>query len=125
MRRMSEETIRQAVQALYDAMLAHDIPALDALLAEDSEYVHSPGFTETKPDFLNGVRDGLYEYEVVRPVSERIMLSGNMAVVYSQLDFRGGPRGQAHPPVQLITTLVWMRREGAWRLVLRHATRAK
>ena len=122
---MSEGTIQQAVRALYDAMLAHDIAALDALLAEDSEYVHSPGFTETKAAFLNGVRDGLYEYETVRPVSERIMCSGDMAVVYSLLDFRGGPRGQVHPPVQLITILVWMRRDGAWRLVLRHATRAQ
>ena len=121
---MSEESIQQAVRALYDAMLAHDIAALDALLAEDAAYVHSPGFTETKPAFLNGVRDGLYEYQVARPVSERIMCSGDMAVVYSLLDFQGGPRGQAHPPVQLITTLVWMRRGGAWLLVLRHATRA-
>jgi len=120
---MSEETIEQVVRALYNAMLAHDVAALDRLLAEDAVYVHSPGFAEDKATFLQGVRDGLYEYETVRPISERIMRADGMAMIYSLLDFQGGPRGQAHPPVQLITTLVWMRREGAWRLVLRQATR--
>jgi len=121
---MSEETIEQVVRALYDAMLAHDVAALDRLLAEDAVYVHSPGFAEDKAAFLQGVLDGLYEYEVVRPVSERIMRAEGMAVVYSLLGFQGGPRGQEHPPMQLITTLVWMRRGGDWRLVLRQATRA-
>lgn len=120
---MPAATIAGSVQALYRAMLAHDIAALDALLAEDCVYVHSTGVVETKAEFLAGVRDGLYEYEHVRPATERVSAGTDMAVVFGILDFRGGPRGAAHWPVQLITTLVWARGTGGWRLTHRHATR--
>jgi ketosteroid isomerase-like protein len=116
-------TIESALQDLYRAMLAHDIAALDALLTDDTVYVHSTGLAETKTAFLQGVRDGLYEYQVVRPISERIQQSGDIAVVYTVLDFQGGPRGQTHPPVTLITTLVWALRDNAWRMTVRQATR--
>jgi len=116
-------TLENTVRYLYRAMLAHDIPALDALLTEDTVYVHSTGLAETKAQFLDGVRDGLYEYERVRPVSERIEKSGDLAFVYTVLDFIGGPRGQAHAPVTLITTLVWRRHGGVWKMAVRQATR--
>ena len=120
---MTDGTLDAALQALYRAMLAHDIAALDGLLAAECVYVHSTGLAESKIEFLNGVRDGLYEYERVHPIAERIMRGETMAVVYTQLDFQGGPRGQAHVPVHLITTLVWVRQENGWRLSVRQATR--
>ncbi len=115
--------VEAAVRALYRAMLAHDLAALDDLLADDVVYVHSTGLAETKRQFLDGVRDGLYEYERVRPVSETIHASGDMASVYTTLDFMGGERGRPHPPVTLITTLVWVCQAGTWRMLLRQATR--
>jgi uncharacterized protein (TIGR02246 family) len=120
---MSDMDIQAAVTALYQAMLAHDTTALAALLTEDVRYGHSPGFVEGKAAYLDGVRDGLYEYEHVQPTEQHVMRSGDLAVVYDVLDFRGGPRGQPHPPVRLITTLVWRREAGAWRLAIRQATR--
>lgn len=117
-------TVHETTQALYRAMLAHDLVALDALLHDDCLYIHSPGFGETKAAFLDGVRDGTYVYERVRPMEERIAEDGDLAVVYTTLDFMGGARGVPHPPVTLLTTLVWRRSAGAWRLWLRQATRA-
>lgn len=116
-------TVRAATDALYRAMLAHDIPALDRLLDPDVVYVHSPGFAETKQQFLDGVCDGLYVYERVRPVDETITETAEMAMVHTTLDFMGGPKGQDHPPVTLLTTLVWRRSGQGWLLLLRHATR--
>ena len=115
--------MEQAVAALYGAMLAHDIAVLNTLLAEDCVYIHSTGLAETKAAFLAGVRDGLYEYERVQPETQRIVVAGQMAMVYAILDFIGGPRGVIHPPTRLITTLVWRQRGGAWRMILRQATR--
>src|ERR1700742_3048049 len=99
--------MEEAVAALYRAMLAHDIAALDALLSDDMVYIHSTGLSETKQQFLDGVRDGLYEYERVVPETQRKVVDGDMAMVYAILDFIGGPRGVPHPPVRLVTTLVW------------------
>lgn len=120
---MSAETIHSALAALYGAMLAQDIPALDSLLTDDAVYVHSTGLAETKAQFLDGVRDGLYEYEQVQPITEWITASGDIAVVYTALAFRGGPRGQPHPPVRLVTTLVWQCQDGHWRMAIRQVTR--
>jgi ketosteroid isomerase-like protein len=117
------QTIEQAVASLYQAMLAHDLAALGGLLAEDAAYVHSTGLAETRQQFLDGVRDGLYVYERVRPETERIVASGDMAMVYTILDFVGGARGRPHPPTRLITTLVWVRKPEGWRMILRQATR--
>ena len=116
-------TIEETVAALYRAMLAHDVQALDGLLAEDVVYGHSPGFNEAKRAFLDGVRDGLYEYVRVQPTEQRVMQAGDLAVVYDILDFRGGPRGVEHQPVRLMTTLVCRREAGSWRLAIRQATR--
>ncbi len=120
---MTEQTIQHAVQALYRAMLAHDIAALDRLCADTCVYVHSNGIVENKAEFLRGVHDGLYEYEVVAPTEERIETTGDTAVLFDILDFQGGQRGQPHPLVRLITTLVWKRGGDGWRLTHRHATR--
>ncbi len=115
--------MEEAVAALYRAMLAHDIAALAALSSDDVVYIHSTGLAETKQQFLDGVRDGLYEYERVVPETQRIVVNGDMAMVYAILDFVGGPRGVPHPPTRLITTLVWTRQGGTWRMILRQATR--
>ena len=120
---MPNHTLEAAVGALYRAMLAHDIAGLDALLAAECRYVHSTGVVESKAEFLAGVRDGLYEYERVQPNAPQITVDGALAVLFDVIDFRGGPRGVAHPPVQLITTLVWARGDDGWRLTHRHATR--
>ncbi len=117
-------SVHEATASLYRAMLAHDLGALADLLHDDCVYIHSPGFAETKGDFLNGVRDGTYVYERVSPKETRVVHDGDLAVVYTILDFMGGARGQAHPAVTLLTTLVWRRVDGAWRLWLRQATRA-
>jgi ketosteroid isomerase-like protein len=113
----------EAVAALYRAMLDHDIAALDALSSDDVVYVHSTGLAETKQQFLDGVRDGLYEYERVVPETQRIVVNGDMAMVYAVLDFVGGPRGVHHAPTRLVTTLVWTKQAGRWRMILRQATR--
>jgi len=115
--------LENRLRELYAAMLAHDTVALGELLAVDSVYVHSTGVVETKAEYLNGVRDGLYQYEQVRSTAQSIRANGNLAVVTDMLDFRGGPRGVVHLPVKLFTTLVWQKHGNVWRLDLRQATR--
>jgi uncharacterized protein (TIGR02246 family) len=117
------DAIKDAIQELYRAMLAHDLVALDRLLTEDTVYIHSTGVAETKAQYLNGVRDRAYEYHRLRPVTEQIRQSGELATVYAELDFMGGARGERHPPIRLLTTLVWVRADGAWRMAIRQATR--
>jgi ketosteroid isomerase-like protein len=117
------ETIEDAVAELHRAMLADDVEALDALLADEVVYVHSAGATENKQAYLDAVRDRFWEYKRVRPESQHIVTSGDMAMVHALLDFEGGKRGEVHRPLRLFTTLVWMRQQGTWKLISRQATK--
>ncbi len=117
------QTIDGAMAELYRAMLADDLEALDGLLADDLVYVHSAGASEYKQEFLDAVRDKFWEYKRVRPESQRVVASGDMAMVHAVLDFEGGKRGDAHKPIRMFTTLVWMRQQGAWKLISRQATK--
>lgn len=116
-------SIEDAVADLHRAMLADDVEALDALLADDVVYVHSAGATENKQAFLDAVRDKFWEYKRVKPESQHIVTSGDMAMVHALLDFEGGKRGEVHRPLRLFTTLVWMRQQGTWKLISRQATK--
>ena len=120
---MTLQTIDEAMAELYRAILADDVEAFDRLLADDVVYVHSAGATENKPEFLDAVRDRYWEYKRVRPESQHVVTSGDMAMVLAVLDFEGGKRGDAHKPIRMFTTLVWMREQGTWKLILRQATK--
>jgi len=50
-----------AEQALYRAMIAQDIGALDTMLADDVVYIHSTAVAETKDGYFAGIRAGVYE----------------------------------------------------------------
>jgi ketosteroid isomerase-like protein len=117
------ETIDGAMADLYRAMLADDAEGLDRLLAGEVVYVHSAGAIENKQEFLDAVRNRFWEYKQMIPESQRVITLGDMAMVHAVLDFEGGKRGEAHKPIRMFTTLVWMRQRGAWRLISRQATK--
>ena len=50
--------IAAAERALYRAMIARDLAALDAMLADDAVYIHSTAVGESKQGYLDGVRGG-------------------------------------------------------------------
>ena len=64
----------QAVLAAHDARIAAtikgDVAALGALMTDDLTYTHSSGVTETKAEFLDGLKSGKYLYREIKPGSE-------------------------------------------------------
>ena len=60
----------------------------------------------------------------MRPESQHVVVSADVAVVHAILDTsRAGKRGEAHTSIRVFTTLVWMRRQRQWKLILRQATK--
>jgi ketosteroid isomerase-like protein len=117
------KTIEDAVADLHRAMLTDDLETLDALLADEVVYVHSGGAAEDKRGYLDAVRGKYWEYKRVKPESQRVVTSGDLAMAHVILDFEGGKRGEIHKPLRLFTTLVWMRQQDAWKLISRQATK--
>ena len=118
-----EDVVRAAERALYAAMVAQDSAILEPLLSPSLVYVHSPGFAETREQYLAGVARGLYEYESVTSRDTRVRVHGDVALIDGVCEMRVGERGRPRESLALLFVLVWAREGGAWRLLHRHAIR--
>jgi ketosteroid isomerase-like protein len=115
--------IAAAAQALYRAMIAQDLGALAALLAEDAIYIHSTAVAEDKAGYLAAVRGGLYEYSAIASSGVTVRCCGDVAVQTGEVAMTVGARGQPKAPIRLLFTLAWKREPQGWRLWQRQATR--
>jgi ketosteroid isomerase-like protein len=115
--------IAAAEQALYRAMIAQDLAALAAILADDSVYIHSTAVAESKQGYLDGVRDGLYEYGAIDSDEVSVRYYGDVAIQTGTVRMTVSARGQPKTPIALLFTLVWKREVPGWRLWQRQATR--
>ena len=114
--------IRAAEAALYRAMIAKDIAALDTILADEVHYIHSPGFAENKAEYLAGVKKGRYDYAAITSRNVTVKLLGDAALMHGLVEMKVSETGKPRELLHLLFTLVWVR-DRAWRLILRQATR--
>jgi len=115
--------IAAAERALYRAMIARDLAALDAMLADDAVYIHSTAVGESKQGYLDGVRGGLYEYGSIESDDVSVRYCGDVAIQTGTVRMTVSSRGQPKTPIALLFTLVWKREAQGWRLWQRQATR--
>lgn len=109
--------------ALYRAMIAQDLAALAAILADDAVYIHSTAVAESKQGYLEGVRDGLYEYGSIESDDVSVRYCGDVAIQTGTVRMTVSARWRPKTPITLLFTLVWKREPRGWRLWQRHATR--
>ena len=117
------DDIAAVEQALYRAMIAQDFAALDALLADDLVYIHSTAVAEDKRGYLEGVRNGLYDYGAIESRDVTVRHCGDVAIQTGIVTMSVAARGAAKTPTILLFTLVWKREQPGWRLWQRQATR--
>jgi hypothetical protein len=117
------ETIANREAELYQAMLAFDYPALDRLLSDDVQYIHSTGVVETKAEYFGGLRAGLYEYGDIRITSGETRVFGTTAMTTGVMEMLVGAKGSEKGTIRLQHVLIWQLEAGTWRLLLRQATR--
>ncbi len=104
------------------ALVAGDVQALEALLADDLVYTHSNGRVDSKATYLEPLRSGRTRYTAFEPADVSVRLYGTTAVVV----------GTARTEAQVATgtsrthlrfTAIWHRTGEAWVMVGWHATR--
>jgi len=101
------------------AMVKKDIPALDALLADDLSYTHSGGTTDTKASFLTLIRERV-RYQGIDYLTNQVSVwSDNTAMVRGVAQIR--LEGTA--PYSVLFLDVWSLHGGTWKMVAWHATR--
>jgi hypothetical protein len=104
------------------ALLANDLPALEALLGDDLAYVHSNGMLDTKASYIGSLRSGNSRYLTMdmSDVSVRA-LGENVAVINAKFDARVRVRGgEVNPKPRVL--IVYSRREGRWQMVAWQST---
>jgi ketosteroid isomerase-like protein len=116
----------QAVLAAHDARIAAtikgDVAALGAMMTDDLTYTHSSGITETKAEFLDGLKTGKYLYRAIDASGRRVRVHGDSALVSGPCHIVIEPGGK-RTELDLYFSELYVREGGAWRMALWQSTR--
>lgn len=113
--------VAAAVEALRQATVEGDGRVLCQILLDEVSFGHSNGRVEGKADLLDTL-DGKAAFRSIRQSNERIAIVGETASVRHVFDAeRNRPDGTVSC-VHLAVLQVWVKRDGDWRLLARHAS---
>jgi len=114
-----EQEIRKLDLAHADAILRADQVALDKLWTEDFR-VNNP-FNEI--DKADRIRSGAVTYPSFIREAEEVMVHGDTVIVMGhEVVVPKGNSPEAGKTINRRYTNIWMKREGKWRLIARHAS---
>jgi ketosteroid isomerase-like protein len=118
-----EAEIRRLDLAHAEAILRGDAKALDALMDDEVTVNHPTGrIVKEKQELLSLIDQGVIRYTAFERHPERFLFFPGMVVVMGGevvVPAPGAPN--AGKRLERRYTNVWMQRDGAWRLALRHA----
>lgn len=116
------EAVAEREDAFYRALEASDADAFEELLSADATDIHWSSVAETRDEFVAGQRHGLFKHGPTVIVERGTRLLGDAAVTRGIVDILDTGHGE---PVRLRLrqTLLWVREDGAWKLLVRQATR--
>jgi ketosteroid isomerase-like protein len=116
----SQGEIRSHEDRRFQAMVAADVAALEALLGDDLVYTHSSASLDTKASLIEGIRTGRFSYQKIERPREEIRVYGPSAVVTGQARIELG--GASPRVLNLRYTDVWVKRERGWQMVAWQST---
>ena len=91
-------------------------------MTDDLTYTHSSGVTETKAEFLDGLKTGKYLYLVIEPAERKIRVHGDSAVVSGPCHIVIEPGGK-RTELDLYFTELYVKEGGRWKMALWQSTR--
>ena len=116
-----ESEVRTAQRERFDAMMHHDVAALDTLLDDGLTY-HSGGVLQTRQQFINTVKKQQLIYESITPSAVRVRVYDGLALATGRSQMRvRNSAGLNSFTVRF--TEVYVRRDGRWLLTAWQAKR--
>lgn len=117
-----QKEVEKAVEQLRTLMVTPDQKSLEDLAHKDLSYGHSNGKVESKEQFVRTLVSGRSDFRRIALVDQKVVISGNTAVVRHTLEadtFDGGVAGS----IRLHIVLVWVKEKKSWKLLARQAVK--
>jgi len=104
------------------ALAANDVAALDKLISPDMIYTHSGSNTDTKATYMEALTSGKQKYTMFDYDKLESKMYGNTGLIFGVVHVKSitkGTPGESH----LRIMHVWVKQQGAWRLVAHQSTK--
>ena len=115
-----EKEVATAVETFRKALLDGNRAQLEKVVADELSYGHSNGKLEDKAAFVEAYASGKSDFETIDLTDQTIRVVGNTAVVRHKLAGKTMDEGKPGN-ANLGVLLVWVNRQGQWRLLARQA----
>jgi ketosteroid isomerase-like protein len=112
----AEATIRALEDARYAAVIAGDIDAFADLAHPDLAYTHSNAQVDTLDSYRDKLRSGFYVYHRIDHPVDRIIVTGDAAVVIGEMH-ADITAGGVRKTLANRCMAVWVRENGTWLLL--------
>lgn len=118
----TEREVLQVQTERNNALLAHDVKALESILTDELLWCHSSATLENKTQFLERVRSGTSVWLKLEPHDMHVRVYGEAAIVTGELQQTTTGPGRKPADRTLRTIELYVRRNGHWRLADFQAT---
>ena len=118
----AESEVRQAQRQRFEAMMKQDVVALDTLLDDELDYVHTGGELQSRPQFIDMIKKQTLVYEAIAPSEVKVRVYDGLALATGRSQMRvRNAAGVSSFGIRFIE--VYVRRDGRWLLTAWEATR--
>jgi hypothetical protein len=118
----AESEVRLAQRQRFEAMMKQDVVALDTLLDDELDYVHTGGDLQTRPQFIDMIKKQTLVYESIAPSEVKVRVYDGLALATGRSQMRvRSAAGVSSFGIRF--TEVYVRRDGRWLLTAWEATK--
>jgi hypothetical protein len=118
----AESEVRLAQRQRFEAMMKQDVVALDTLLDDELDYIHTGGDLQSRSQFIDMIKKQTLVYESIAPSDVRVRVYNGLALSTGRSQMRvRSAAGVSSFGIRF--TEVYVRRDGRWLLTAWEATR--
>jgi ketosteroid isomerase-like protein len=112
-----QAALRAAERSLQDALVAADVPAIDALLDDRVRFLGPDGITIGKLADLAAHRSGELRFDSLTELAHETDILDGIGITRVVVRFSGRAAGTRLDGVTMAYTRVWSKENGVWRVV--------
>jgi len=118
----AESEVRLAQRQRFEAMMRQDVVALDTLLDDELDYIHTGGDLQSRSQFIDMIKKQTLVYESIAPSDVKVRVYNGLALSTGRSQMRvKSSAGVSSFGIRF--TEVYVRRDGRWLLTAWEATR--